>query len=170
MPLVVDIDIAELEGMAAALELTGRDMEAAARVAAGRAARWARTQIARGLASRLGVPATLLGGRRVSVKSGRSGARIWIALNPLNAANANPRETGRGLRAGRETFEGAFMIKGRHGHGRAAVRRQGRGRKPLAAASLDVLAVADAAINREAWPALNDRFLAFYAEELERKR
>lgn len=167
MPIVIDIDAAELEHMAAALHLTARDMEQASRVAATRVARWARSQIARGLASRLGISQAALGGRRLTVKSGRSGARVWIALNPLNAANASPSRTSRGLRAGNTTFDRAFVMAGRYG--RAAMRRAGRARKPLEAASLDVLEAADAAITQEAWPELNARFLAFYTEELERR-
>lgn len=168
MPVLVDIDAAELEGMALHLELTRKAAEQAVRAAANRTARWARVQIARGLASRLGLSPQLFMGKRLQAKSGRTGARVWIALNPLNAAAAGAKEAAGGLRAGRADFRGAFLAKGKFG-GRTALRRQGRARTPLEAAGFDVLRVADAEINRKAWPALNEKFLAFYVEELERR-
>lgn len=168
MPVLVDIDAAELEGMALHLDLTRKAAEQAVRAAANRTARWARVQIARGLASRLGISASLLQGKRLTAKAGRSGARVWIALNPLNAAQAGARSAPGGLRAGRSDFRGAFLAKGKYG-GRAALRRVGRSRLPLEGAGFDVLAAAPDEINRKAWPALNDRFLEFYTEELERR-
>lgn len=167
MPVIVEIDAAELDGLALSLNVVRKEAERAVRVAANRTARWARVQIARGLGARLGVPQSLLAGKRLTAKSGRSGAKVWIALNPLNAAAAGARETGRGLRAGRTDFPGSFLIKGKHG-GKAAVHRAGRARTPLEASSFDVMAAAPAEINRKAWPALNERFLEFYREELER--
>lgn len=166
MPFVLEFDEAALEAMASELELTQRDIERAIAVAASRTARWARSQIARGLASRLGVSQAVLSGKRLTAKSGRSSARVWVALNPLNLASAGATATARGLRAGRQSMDGAFLMKGRYG--KAAMRRQGRKRKPLEAASIDVLNEGTPAIN-QAWPALNERFLAFYAEELERR-
>lgn len=168
MPVVVELDADELEHLARELDLDRKAMERAVRVAAGRTARWARTQISRGLASRLGLPAKLLAGKRLTAKSGRSGARVWVALNPVNAARAGAEKTAHGLRAAGRDFFGAFSLKSKHG-GRAAVRRAGRARTPLEAASFDVVSAAPEEINGKAWPALNERFLAFYGEELERR-
>ena len=168
MPLLVDIDAAELDGIALHLQATRRAAEQALRAAASRVARWARVQIARGLAARLGLSPQLLQGKRMAVKAGRTGARIWIALNQLNAAAAGARETAGGLRAGRADFRGAFLANGKYG-GRAALRRQGRARVPLEAAGFDVLGAAATEIDRKAWPALNEKFLAFFREELERR-
>lgn len=168
MPVVVDIDAAELEGMALRLDLTRKAAEQAVRAAAGRTARWARVQIARGLASRLGISPSLLQGKRLKASAGRNGARVWIALNPLNAAQAGARTAPAGLRAGRADFRGAFLANGKFG-GKAALRRAGRSRLPLESAGFDVLGAAPDEINRKAWPALNEKFLAFYGEELERR-
>lgn len=169
MPVLVDIDADELEGMALRLDLTRKAAEQAVRAAAGRAARWARVQIARGLASRLGISPSVLQGKRLTAKVGRSGARVWIALNPLNAAQAGARSAPGGLRAGRTDFRGAFLAKGQFGGGKAALRRAGRSRLPLESAGFDVLGAAPDEINRKAWPALNEKFLEFYGEELERR-
>lgn len=169
MPLLVDIDAAELDGIALHLQATRRAAEQAVRAAATRVARWARVQIARGLGARLGLSPQLLQGKRMAVKAGRTGARVWIALNALNAAAAGAKETAGGLRAGRSDFRGAFIVaKGKYG-GRSALRRQGRARVPLEAAGFDVLGAADAEINRKAWPEMNEKFLAFFREELERR-
>jgi hypothetical protein len=179
VPIELEIDVAELEGFGLKLEASARDMERAVRTAANRTARWARTQIARGLAARLGVPKDALAGKRLTAKSGRSGAKVWIALNPLNAYKASPSQMAaligplragerRGLRAGGVDFAGAFVMTSKHG-GKAAVQRRGRARFPLEAASLDVATPGTLEINSKVWPELNDRFLAFYREELDRR-
>jgi hypothetical protein len=168
VPVVVDIDAAELEGMALHLDLNRKAAEQAVRAAANRTARWARVQIARGLASRLGISPSVLQGKRLQAKAGRTGARVWIALNPLNVAQAGAKTAPGGLRAGRSDFRGAFLAKGRYG-GRAGLRRAGRSRLPLESAAFDVLAAAPDEINRKAWPALNDKFIELYREELERR-
>jgi len=168
VPIELDIDLAELEGFALKLEASRRDMEGAVRSAANKTARWARTQIARGLAGRLGVPTAALAGKRLKAKSSRNGARVWIALAPLNAYKAGPTKTARGLRAGRTDFAGAFVIAGKHG-GRAAVQRRGSARLPLLAASLDIATPATDEINSKVWPALNEQFITFYRAELDRR-
>lgn len=168
MPIELEIDAAELEGFALKLEASKRDMESSVRAAANKTARWARTQIARGLAARLGVPKDALAGRRLTAKSGRNGAKVWIALNPLNAYKAGPTQTARGLRAGGVDFAGAFVMSNAKG-GKAAVRRKGSARLPLEAASLDVATPGTDEINSKVWPELNERFLEFYREELDRR-
>ena len=166
MPIVVTIDADELEGIGELFDAAPSLMMRAARIAANRTVRWARTQIARGLSARLGAPIGAISAR-VLARPGRGRpASVWIALNPLNAAKANPSVRGGGLSAGREYFHGAFLAQGRYG-GQAGLRRKGRGRLPLEAASLDVLSPGDEQI-REHWPSVNERFLDEYRRELER--
>ena len=171
MPLVIEIDPTELEGLALSLDLDKKAMQRAARVAANRAIRWARVQVARGLSTRLGVPQTAFMRRTKerNAKGRGSRASLWIALNPLNAAKAGARKTATGLRAGNVDLPGAFIGKGRYG-GRVAMQRKGAARYPLKAASLDVLTAGREVINLQTWPELQARFLGFYTEELERRR
>jgi len=171
MPAVVEIDAAELEGLALSLNVDRETMLAAAKTAANRAIAWARVQVARGLSERLGVRQESLEKRLRPRKAEGKNTRasLWIALNPLNAERANPTKTATGLRAGNRDFPGAFLARGRYG-GRVAVRRKGAARTPLEAASFDVMAIAPQAITRGTWPGLNDRFIAFYQEELEARR
>lgn len=168
MPIVATIDTSELEGLAASLEVDRRAMEEAAAAAARRAISWARTQVARGLASRLGVGQQSISKR---LRERRKGARssLWIALNPLNVASVAHSKTASGLRAAAREFRGGFVARGRYG-GRVAMKRAGSSRTPLVAVSIDVLAQAPSEISRGTWPGLNERFLAFYLEELERRK
>lgn len=165
MPIVMTVDADELAGIANLLGAAPDLMMRAARTSANRTVRWARTQIARGLASRLGVPAGPVSARVKARPSSGRPASVWIALNPLNAGKVG-RESGRGLVAGREYFHRAFFAKGRYG-GRAGLKRVGRARLPLEAASIDVLGPGGEEIG-VAWPAMNDRFVAEYRRELER--
>lgn len=169
MPFVLSIDADQLEGMALLVGLTRDAMVKASKRAARRAVRWGRVQVARGLAARLGVPQGALAGRRMKASSRRNGARLWIALNPLNVAKANPRKYAKGIRAGRQEFEGAFVMSSKRG-GLAGVRRKGSARYPLESAAFNVLTPGMDEIERKTWPALNEQFLAFYREELERIR
>lgn len=170
MPLVVDIDAAELEGLALRLEVDKKAMLAAIRRAANRAVAWGKTQIARGLSSRLGVPTRAmdkrLRARKASVRATR--ASLWVALNPLNAERAGASATAIGLRAGGRDFVGAFVATGRFG-GKAAMRRVGNSRLPLESAAFDVIAEAPRVVTGESWPGLNEKFLEFYMQELERR-
>lgn len=171
MPLVIEIDAAELEGIALALEVDKRTMQRAARAAANKAMRWVRMHVARGLSSRLGVPQAAITKRLKERKARGSSSRasVWIGLSALNIARVNPRKTATGLRAGKQEFVGAFVGRGKYG-GRVAMRRKGRARYPLEAASLDVLTPGREFIGREAWPGLNERFIELYRAELERRR
>jgi hypothetical protein len=159
------VDAEELAGIATLLGAAPELMMRASRTAANRTVRWARTQIARGLASRLGVAAGPVSARVKSRPGTGRPASVWIALNPLNTGKVG-RESGRGIVAGREYFHRAFFAQGKFG-GRAGLRRVGRSRLPLEAASVDVLGPGGEEI-KVAWPAMNDRFLAEYRRELER--
>lgn len=171
MPALVEIDTDELHGLALALEVDRKTMEAAIRVAANRAIAWARVQVARGMSQRLGIRESSIAKRLKERKANSSSkkASVWIALNPLNAERANPKKTPTGLKAGNQEFRGAFLAHGKYGGGLVAMRRKGKARKPLEGASFDILAIAPAMLTRGTWPGLNERFLAFYKEELERK-
>lgn len=170
MPLVVEIDADSLEGMALKLDLAKRDMEAAARAAVNRTVRWARMQVARGMAARLGIGQGVIG-KRVKARGAKgrnTRGQVWVGLDPLNVASAKPRKTPRGLRAGRQDFPGAFIGKGRYG-GQVAYRRAGKARYPLEAVAFDLKSLAPELIDRGAWPELNAKFLEFYQAELERR-
>lgn len=166
MALTVEIDPAELEFLAAQLELDKKAMVSAAKSAANKAVRWARVQAARGLSSRLGIPQGAFKSR-VKARTGKKSS-VWIALNQLNVLKAGAKKTSRGLRAGREEFLGAFETKGKFG-GTAGLRRKGKARTPLESASFDVAQAGTPLINSEVWPGLNERFLNFYKSELARK-
>jgi hypothetical protein len=167
VPIVAEIDAGELEGLALSLQVDRRAMEAAAAAAARRAISWARTQIARGLAARLGVREQSIS-KRLKQRSKGKRTSLWIALNPLNLASVGHTKASGGLRAGAREYHGGFVARGRYG-GRVAMRRAGSSRTPLVAVSIDVLAVAPSEISRGAWPGLNERFIAFYQEELARR-
>lgn len=169
MSIRLELDLDELEGLAARFDVAGRAMERAALVAANRAVRWARVQLQRGLAARLGVPQNALQGRLKALVARRRGsAAVWIALAPLNVVRARPKVTRTGVAAAGRDFEGAFVGRGRYG-GRAGLRRKGAARTPLEAVSLDVAGVGVPLIRLQAWPELEAQFLRLYVAELERR-
>lgn len=170
MPLLVEIDLDELAGLAAKLDADGRVMRGAAQAAANRTVRWARSQVQRELAGRLGVPQGALKGRlkALAARRGRTTAALWIALLPLNVVRARPRRTRRGLSTAREDFPAAFVGSGKYG-GKVAMRRKGEPRTPLEAVSLDVATAAKPLLTSHSWPRIQEQFIRYYRAELERR-
>jgi hypothetical protein len=170
VPIVLNLDLDELAGLAARLDADGRVMRNAARVAANRTVRWARVQVQRDLAARLRVPQGAIKRRLRALTSTRSrpNAALWIALRPLNLARVTPRATRHGLAAAGQDFHGGFVALGKYG-GKVALRRKTRARTPLEAVSLDVAKAAGPLIEAEAWPRIQEQFLRFYRAELERR-
>lgn len=171
MPILIEVDADELEGLAIGLRADGRIVQQAARAAANRAVRWARVQLARRMSSRLSVPARALASRfKVNKKAGArsSSAQLWIGLTQVNAARLRTRKTRAGLKAGERVFAGAFIGKGKYG-GRVAMRRIGRDRLPVEAVALNLLDPARSFIASEAWPGVQARFVELYVQEIEKR-
>lgn len=170
MSFVLELDVASLDGLAKALDADAKIMEQAARVAANRAIRWGRAQIARGLSARLGLAQGVISKRmRERRAKGRSRrASLWLGLNPVNVARLNPRKTSQGLRAGRNVYPGAFIARGRYG-GTVAYRRAGKARKPLETVSVRLYGPAREFLAGGGWSSIQDRFAQLYLAEVEKR-
>lgn len=169
MPYVLTVSTAELEGIALTLGADQKVMVAAARSAATRAARWARVQVSRGLPARVGIPSDVLDmKKRTAVRSRAASAKLWIGLNPVGAIRGNPVQTASGVQAFGRQFSHAFVMRTRKG-GRTVVRRRGGQRLPLDVMRADVEDGAAEYIDGTAWPGLNERFLALYRAELDKR-
>lgn len=170
MSFVLEFDVRSLDGLAAGLGADAKIMQQAARVAANRAIRQGRAQVARGLAQRLGLPqgpvAKRMRSRPASARSRR--ASLWIGLNPINVARLNPRKTRQGLRAGRSVYAGAFVARGRYG-GRVAYRRAGKSRLPLETVSVRLYDPAREYLSAGGWSRIQDRFTQLYVSEVEKR-
>lgn len=170
MSFVLEFIAAELDGLAKALNADAKIMQQAARVAANRAIRLGRAQIARGLSARLGLPQGAISKRMRERKATarKSRASLWLGLNPVNVGSLNPRKTSKGLRAGRTLFPGAFLGRGRYG-GKVAYRRAGTARLPLETVVVRLYDPAREYLAAGGWASIHDRFVEIYLSEVEKR-
>lgn len=170
MSFILELDVASLDGLAAGLGADAKIMQQAARVAANRAIRFGRAQIARGLSARLGLPQGVLAKRMRERKANARTKRasLWLGLNPVNVASLNPRKTSSGLRAGRNLYPGAFVARGRYG-GKVAYRRAGKARVPLEPVSVRLYGPAREFLASGGWSSIQDRFVQLYLAEVEKR-
>jgi hypothetical protein len=160
----------DLSHFASELETDARTMERAAKTAANATVRWAAAQLQRGLAARLGIPPGAIRERLKAMLSKSKGPRagVWVGLRPLNVVRAGAKPSRVGLKVGRQEFPGAFLAKGTDGK-KAGLRRKGKARFPLEAASLDVNGAAVPLIRTTVWPAMQAEFIRRFRAELERR-
>ncbi len=165
--LGVQIDAAELKGLADALGATEKQVEAARTRALKRTAATVRRMASRRLVKGLDLRAAAVIRRRLrEIRKGR-GLQLWFGLNdlPADAFKGRVRQTGAGVEVGRRSYPGAFI--GRDSGGRQQVfKRRGSGRLPIDVETSEIKAQADEIIGAGIFAEVGAIFMRNFQQDL----
>lgn len=144
--LKFSLDTVAIESLTNELGLTDRQTRAALSRAVRRTAGTLRKRAERELKSELDVRKVAYLRRRLKsfrlTRSGVEGARLWFGENPMfiSGLRGSIKKTKDGAvfdgRAGRQEFDGGFIVKGKYG--RTIMTRKGKDRLPIAEGTVPV--------------------------------
>lgn len=164
MPDHITVSTEGLEEIIASFGALPAQIERAEVRAVNKTVDWLTRGVKRDLAASIGVAQRLLDDRVRGLKHGYHGiaaGAVWFGLNPVAITRrrfGTLTQTGRGARAGRLSFPGAFVATMRSGH-QGVFRRVGAARLPIQEESLDIDTPAHRAI-LDAWAARAEERLA----------
>ncbi len=170
MPVVLNVDMAEIDALArsvGALESVVRKaMDAALR----RTARHVFTQVRRSVGKAANAPQKALKDRlRMRVRRERGTATIWVGINPLNPVRVGARQTRRGVRArGGRKWDKAFIANDKNRSERV-FRRMGKARRPLEAPVISIEREVVETLRTSNVPTATDFYLRTFRHELRRR-
>ena len=171
-----DIDARQIEGLIEELGATDRQAKFALGRALRRTAATLRRQSERGLKSELDIKRTAYLRRRLKSlqfrSSSLSGTKLWYGLDDMPVSALRGRiKAGKGGtgasfagKAGSETFDGAFIVKGKRG--RTIMRRKGKSRLPIVEARLPVQDDMNIYVEDVIFPQVNDIFWSHFERDM----
>ena len=129
---LVQIDPSALEQAAADFGATETQVRGSIARATSRTTRWAKTRVIRIASDISGVGIRNLR-KRTYLRVDRNGGQIWLGLNPVSLSFLRPRQTRRGVAAGKHFIPGAFIIPSG-----TVMKRTGKSRLPIKKQSLEI--------------------------------
>lgn len=154
------------------LMATDTEVRKAFRSTLNKMARWLKTRSARGLSKELDIKQKALRRRlksfRVRSKGGQSEVTVFYGLDPIDYMDLTPRQTSRGVSAGKRRVPGAFIASGR-GDARKVFKRKGKARLPIEKQTVPIRDKADAWIEDQllGTEAFDAEFLKIFERELQ---
>lgn len=161
------VDEGQLMAIADTLKATPEETQKALARALNRTAQWMQTRARRALANGLKIPSKVIRARlRYALYNKTTErVRVWFGLNPVSAIRLqNPRQNARGVRAGGEQYDHAFIATGRNGN-RHVYHRTTRKRFPIDSVYKDIADGADI-LERQAFEGWEEFFFQRFEHEM----
>ncbi|QDQ29391.1 phage tail protein [Chitinimonas arctica] len=134
-PINVELDTRKVADLFRALPPSA--MQAAWRRTLRKVSTWVKGQVAKTVAKSTNVPQKVLRQRLYFFLRSRDVGKVWLGLNPLQANRlGTPRQTRRGITAGKHRFAGAWTMAQRAPTG-PVFQRTGKARYPIAEVKLE---------------------------------
>jgi hypothetical protein len=170
MPVVLDVNIAEVDALARSVGAVESVVRKAMDAALRRTARHVFTHVRRSVGRAANAPQKALKDRlRMRVRRERGTAVIWVGLNPLNPVRVGARQTRRGVTArGGRRWDRAFIANGKNGRERV-FRRTSKARLPLEAPMVSIEREVVAALQEADVPSATDFYFRTLRHELRRR-
>ena len=134
MPFELTIDAEDLEDIVRAVGATEAQAVRALKRAGRHAARWTGTRVVRRVSKSTKIQQKVLRTRRGKAHGNAAG--VWFGLNPVGVGRLKPRQNRRGVRAGGQQYDGAFVRS--KGAGPVVYKRRGADRLPIEALRLPI--------------------------------